>query len=187
VPLLWQVLSNKYGHDIQFGSHHDFKGKTSKSMRLKSGKKKSPMVVIYPVDSTTPVPYEGLNKFDPLSKFFNSVLDGTADLKLASEEVILNEGVIDIQQKQHDSADDSDKAAENGPSDKDAPKETQIVMSEEGDPDFEKVVSSMTREDEQVIFEDPDTYKFVEPEETESTVAPSPSVKPVEEPARDEL
>ena len=59
VPLLWQVLSNKYGQDIQLGSHHDRKGKTSVSMGFKAGGKKSSKVVIYPVDSTAPVLYEG--------------------------------------------------------------------------------------------------------------------------------
>jgi protein disulfide-isomerase A6 len=60
VPLLWQVLSNKYGQEIQFGSHHDHKGKTAVSMGLKVGDKKGSKVVIYPTDSAVPVLYEGL-------------------------------------------------------------------------------------------------------------------------------
>jgi protein disulfide-isomerase A6 len=49
--------------------------------------------------------YSGLNKFDSLSKFFDSVLDGTANLKVANEEakaeeVVPNEEDIEIQQKQ---------------------------------------------------------------------------------------
>jgi protein disulfide-isomerase A6 len=59
VPLLWQVLSNKYGQDIQFGSHRDRKGKTSLSLGFKAGEKKASKVVIYPADSTVPVLYEG--------------------------------------------------------------------------------------------------------------------------------
>jgi protein disulfide-isomerase A6 len=60
VPLLWQVLSNKYGQQFQFGSHHDVKGKTYVSMGLKASEKKASKVVVYPAGSTVPVLYEGL-------------------------------------------------------------------------------------------------------------------------------
>ena len=59
VPLLWQVLSNKYGREIQFASHYDHKGKVYLSMGLKAGGKKASKVVIYPAGSTDPVLYEG--------------------------------------------------------------------------------------------------------------------------------
>jgi protein disulfide-isomerase A6 len=59
MPLLWQVLSNKYSQEIQFGSHHDPKGKTAKSMGLTAGKKKTSKVALYPADSTTPALYDG--------------------------------------------------------------------------------------------------------------------------------
>jgi hypothetical protein len=60
VPLLWQVLSNKYGREIQFASHYDHKGKVYLSMGLNAGEKKASKVVIYPAGSTVPVLYEGL-------------------------------------------------------------------------------------------------------------------------------
>lgn len=59
MPLLWQVLSNKYGKDIAFGSLYDEKRKASSFMGFEASEKKSSSVVIYPVGSTTPVLYDG--------------------------------------------------------------------------------------------------------------------------------
>jgi protein disulfide-isomerase A6 len=85
VPLLWQVLSNKYGKDIEFGSFFDSKRKASMFLGFEAGEKKSSKVIVYPAGSKIPVMYEGLNKYDSLSKYFKSILDGTADIKVTDE------------------------------------------------------------------------------------------------------
>jgi len=181
-PLLWQVLSNKYGQDIQFGSHHDPKGKTSVSMGLKTGKKKSSSkVAIYLVDSTVPILYQGLNKFDALSKFFNSVLDGTADLKVADEEVKAGEVVPNEEQQKQEAqygfaySGDFQNAVKNEESDaKDSttpPKEEKA--SEEKVNSAPEEVIAPNEEGGQVVFE--------------ATTETESSAEPVEEPPRDEL
>ncbi|KAF4611304.1 hypothetical protein D9613_007263 [Agrocybe pediades] len=87
VPLLWTVLANKYAHTkLALASHRDRKGRSSVKMGLEPGGPKEPKVLVYPIGSTTPVRYEGLNKHDSLSKFFDSILDGTADLSKVIEE-----------------------------------------------------------------------------------------------------
>ncbi|KAJ7272560.1 hypothetical protein B0H12DRAFT_1091017 [Mycena haematopus] len=87
VPLLWQVLANKYQSlGLEFGYHRDRKGKSSVALGFEAGEKKESKVLLYSPGSTKPFRYEGLNKFDSLSKFFDSVLDGTADLTVANEE-----------------------------------------------------------------------------------------------------
>lgn len=63
VPLLWQVLSNKYGKDLEFGSFHDSKRKASMFMGFEADEKKSSKVIIYPVGSTVPVLYEGAEQY----------------------------------------------------------------------------------------------------------------------------
>ncbi|KAG6895630.1 hypothetical protein C0992_000304, partial [Termitomyces sp. T32_za158] len=85
VPLLWKVLSNKYKDQIELGAHRDREGKSSEALGLETGGKKGSKVLIYPAGSTKFVRYEGLTKFDSLSEFFDSVLDGTADLSALNE------------------------------------------------------------------------------------------------------
>ncbi|PPQ95973.1 hypothetical protein CVT26_016189 [Gymnopilus dilepis] len=81
VPLLWQVLANKYSHtDLAFASHRDRKGRTSIAMGLEEGGPKDSKVLLYPAGSDTYTIYSGINKMDSLSKFFDSVLEGTANL-----------------------------------------------------------------------------------------------------------
>ncbi|KAF7309480.1 Protein disulfide isomerase [Mycena indigotica] len=86
VPLLWKILSNKYEGKIQFGTHRDRKGKSSVALGFEAGEKKQSKVLFYSPGSTKPFRYEGLNKFESLSKFFDAVLDGTADLTVANAE-----------------------------------------------------------------------------------------------------
>jgi protein disulfide-isomerase A6 len=86
VPLLWKVLGNKYKDQLVLGSHRDRKGKTSVAMGLEAGEKKQSKVLIYLRGSSTPVRYQGVNKLEHLTKFFDSVLDGSADLSTANEE-----------------------------------------------------------------------------------------------------
>ncbi|KIM39604.1 hypothetical protein M413DRAFT_447080 [Hebeloma cylindrosporum] len=106
VPLLWRVLANKYsGTDLLFGTHRDRKGKSSIEMGLEAGGKKEAKVLLYPIGSTTPFRYRGILKQDSLSKFFDSVLDGTADLsevveKTKEEEYVENPEEAEIAKKQ---------------------------------------------------------------------------------------
>jgi protein disulfide-isomerase A6 len=60
VPLLWQVLANRYsGTDILFGTHRDRKGRSSIEMGLEAGGEKEAKVLLYPIGSTTPFRYQG--------------------------------------------------------------------------------------------------------------------------------
>ncbi|KAF8631706.1 hypothetical protein AX15_002233 [Amanita polypyramis BW_CC] len=77
VPLLWKVLGNKYKGQLQLAIVKDEKGKIPGQLGLKS---KETKVVVYLAGSTTPVVYEGTTKLDSLSKLFDSLLDGTADI-----------------------------------------------------------------------------------------------------------
>ncbi|KAJ7089736.1 thioredoxin-like protein [Mycena belliarum] len=88
VPLLWKVLANKYEGKLEFGTHRDRKGKSSVALGFEAGDlvKKESKVLVYSPGSTTPFRYGGINKLDSLSKFFDSVIDGTADLTVINEE-----------------------------------------------------------------------------------------------------
>ncbi|EFI27320.1 disulfide isomerase [Coprinopsis cinerea okayama7 len=79
VPLLWKVLSNKYSGKLDLGTHRDEKGEAASALGVSEGGKGS-KVLIYAAGSTDPVLYEGATKMEALSKFFDSVLDGSADL-----------------------------------------------------------------------------------------------------------
>ncbi|PPQ79822.1 hypothetical protein CVT25_002976 [Psilocybe cyanescens] len=104
VPLLWQVLANKYSDtNLAFASHRDRKGKSSAKMGLEDTKEAK--VLLYPMGSTTPIRYTGILKHDSLNKFFDSVLDGTADLtqiieEAESEEFVPDPEELEIERKQ---------------------------------------------------------------------------------------
>jgi protein disulfide-isomerase A6 len=106
VPLLWKVLANKYKDlGLEFGIHRDKKGKSSEALGFEAGEKKESKVLVYSPGSMKAFRYEGLNKFDSLSKFFDSVIDGTADLTVANEEAKAEEyepteEELDIERKQ---------------------------------------------------------------------------------------
>ncbi|KAF8271519.1 hypothetical protein EI94DRAFT_1720313 [Lactarius quietus] len=55
----------------------DRKGKSSVALGYEAGTKKESKVLIYPAGSTKPVLFEGALKYDSISKFFDSILDGT--------------------------------------------------------------------------------------------------------------
>ncbi|PPQ65248.1 hypothetical protein CVT24_011403 [Panaeolus cyanescens] len=96
MPLLWSVLGNRFhGTDLVLASHRDKKGKSSVKMGLEAGGKKEPKVLIYPAGSDEPVRYQGLHKYDSLVKFFDSILDGTADLTTINEQAKQEEFVQD--------------------------------------------------------------------------------------------
>ena len=87
-----------------------------------------------------------MNKFESLSKFFDSVLDGTADLKVVNEEVKVKESApvkedIRIQQKEAEPTAPTDEQEPQGTNDSAAP-EVQSQPKE-----------TKTGEDEQVVFE----------------------------------
>lgn len=123
VPLLWQVLANKYDGQIEFGSHRDRDGKSSVKLGYEAGGKKEPKVFIYAPGSKDGVRYQGaicfvsasfhlltflntgINKLEILSKFLDSVLDGTADLTVANkaaaaEEVVITKEEEELNEKQ---------------------------------------------------------------------------------------
>ncbi|TFK48528.1 thioredoxin-like protein, partial [Heliocybe sulcata] len=86
IPLLWRVLSNKYRDELSFGFHMDKKGKSTAALGVKGDDDSKSKVLIYPAGSTKPTLYDGSLKMDPLSNFFEAVIDGTADLQVAEEE-----------------------------------------------------------------------------------------------------
>ncbi|KAI0091553.1 hypothetical protein BDY19DRAFT_931045 [Irpex rosettiformis] len=105
IPLLWSVLSNKYKDHIKFTIHRDRHGKSSVAWGLEKGEKGSSKVLLYPTGETDYVRYEGILKYDSLSKFFDSVIDGTADLRLVNEEAkkeefVPDEAELEIERKQ---------------------------------------------------------------------------------------
>ncbi|KAF8880212.1 thioredoxin-like protein [Gymnopilus junonius] len=106
VPLLWQVLANKYSHtDLALASHRDRKGRTSVQMKLEEGGAKDSKVLLYPAGSDKYTIYSGINKMDSLSKFFDSVLAGTANLtqiveEAKSEQYIPDEKEVEIEEQQ---------------------------------------------------------------------------------------
>ncbi|KAI0040474.1 thioredoxin-like protein, partial [Auriscalpium vulgare] len=105
VPLLWKVLANKYRDNFEFGSHRDRKGRTSVKLGYEAGSKKESKVLVYPAGAAKPVLFEGLLKYDSISKFFDSIIDGTADLSAANEaakeeEFELSEEEQEIERKQ---------------------------------------------------------------------------------------
>ncbi|OCB86332.1 hypothetical protein A7U60_g6646 [Sanghuangporus baumii] len=104
-PLLWSVLANKYGDDIEFFSHRDRRGKSSVKMGFEAGEPDESKVLIYPAGETKPVQFMGILKHDSLSKFFDSLLDGTANLEelnaaAAAEEFTPDPEELEIQRQQ---------------------------------------------------------------------------------------
>jgi protein disulfide-isomerase A6 len=106
IPLMWKVLANKYRDDFAFANHRDRKGKSSVALGYEAGTKKESKILIYPAGSTKPVLFEGTRsllplvplyrmtahvsagtlKYDSISKFFDSILDGTVNLSSPSSQ-----------------------------------------------------------------------------------------------------
>lgn len=104
-PLLWKVLANKYQGQLEFAERRDRKAKASLMLGLEPGDKKDSKVLLYPAGSINPIVYPGIKKLDSLSKFLDSVLDGTADLssiieETKAEEFVLDETELEIERKQ---------------------------------------------------------------------------------------
>ncbi|KAK0202341.1 hypothetical protein DFS33DRAFT_1384692 [Desarmillaria ectypa] len=87
VPLLWKVLANKYSDNIDFASHRNRKGKGSKALGYEEIEETS-MVLIYPPGATRAIRYDGKTKLEPLTKYFDTVVDGTADLSIPDEPTV---------------------------------------------------------------------------------------------------
>ncbi|KXN86204.1 hypothetical protein AN958_10392 [Leucoagaricus sp. SymC.cos] len=82
VPLLWKVLANKYSGKLELAAHRDEDGKTIEAL----GFDETTKVLVFPMGSSRPIKYDGVTKLEPLTKYFNSILDGTADLKMPGDE-----------------------------------------------------------------------------------------------------
>ncbi|KAH0836800.1 thioredoxin-like protein [Lanmaoa asiatica] len=71
-PLLWQVLGNNYYKKIAFGHHSDPEGEFADFVGIHCEGRGQVL--------------EGGNKYEPLAKYFRSIVDGTADFLKASTE-----------------------------------------------------------------------------------------------------
>jgi len=85
LPLMWKVLANKYRDDFAFANHRDLKGKFFEA--LDAGTQKESKILVYPAGSTKPSLFEGTLKYKSISNFFNSILDGTANLTARDTQV----------------------------------------------------------------------------------------------------
>lgn len=97
---MWKVLANKYRDDFAFANHRDRDGKSTVTLGYDSGTQKESKILVYPVGLARPFVFEGafspsfhilaphgvLNlhagglKYRLISTFFDSILDGTANL-----------------------------------------------------------------------------------------------------------
>ncbi|KAK0215063.1 disulfide isomerase, partial [Armillaria fumosa] len=84
LPLLWKVLANKYSDNLDFASHRNRKGKGSKALGYEEIEDSS-IVLIYSPGETRAVRYRGEAKLESLSKYFDTIVDGTADLSVPEE------------------------------------------------------------------------------------------------------
>jgi protein disulfide-isomerase A6 len=107
IPLMWKVLANKYRDDFAFANHRDRKGKSSEALHYNAGTQKESKILVYPAGSAKPLLFEGtcspsfsnpgdrghsnisagVLKYKAISKFFNSILDGTANLTAQNSQV----------------------------------------------------------------------------------------------------
>ncbi|KAJ8496035.1 hypothetical protein ONZ51_g1338 [Trametes cubensis] len=100
IPLLWQTLGNRYRDQIKFAVHRDRYGKSSIEMGLEKGPPKSSKVLFYPAGSRDYVRYFGTQKHEPLVKFFDSLLDGTADLEALAKQTPAEDPVMDERERE---------------------------------------------------------------------------------------
>jgi protein disulfide-isomerase A6 len=105
IPLIWKVLANKYRDDFAFANHCDLKGKFSEALGYDAGTRKESKILVYPAGSTEPSLFDGTRslsssnpddhfnfhagtlKYNSISNFFNSVLDGSANLTARNTQV----------------------------------------------------------------------------------------------------
>ncbi|KAH9986658.1 hypothetical protein BJV74DRAFT_844210 [Russula compacta] len=87
IPLMWKVLANKYRDDFAFANHRDRNGKSSVALGYDAGNQKESKILVYSAGSTKPVLFEGGLKYNSISDFFDSILDGTANLAASNSRV----------------------------------------------------------------------------------------------------
>jgi protein disulfide-isomerase A6 len=85
IPLVWKALGNRWRDHFEFATHVDKQGSTFTGLGFDAADKGNANVVVYPAESKDPARYEGANKYEPLSMFMKSIVDGTADLKVLSK------------------------------------------------------------------------------------------------------
>ncbi|EJC99936.1 uncharacterized protein FOMMEDRAFT_112230 [Fomitiporia mediterranea MF3/22] len=105
MPLLWSTLANKYGDDMEFFSHRDRRGKSSVKLGFEKGEDGDSKVLIWPAGETKPRQFMGILKHDSLSRFFDSLLDGSANFDelnaaAAAEEFIPDPEQLEIERQQ---------------------------------------------------------------------------------------
>jgi protein disulfide-isomerase A6 len=101
---MWKVLANKYRDDFAFANHRDRKGKSSEALGYDAGTQKESKILVYPAGSAKPSLFDGtcfyfvstllfpnisvgVLKYNSISNFFNSILDGTANLTVQHSQV----------------------------------------------------------------------------------------------------
>ena len=134
MPLMWKVLANKYRDDFTFANHCDLKGKSSGVLGYDAGTQKESKIIVYPAGSTKPFFFEGTVplprptqmtllisiiftgtlKYNSISNFFNSILDGTANLTVQNTQVPedSHEPMPEEQEIEREQMDESDKEEE---------------------------------------------------------------------------
>jgi len=77
---MWKVLANKYRDNFAFAIHRDRHGQSSVALGYDARIRKESKILIYPASSARPFLFEGVLKYNSISNFFDSILDGTANL-----------------------------------------------------------------------------------------------------------
>jgi len=81
VPLLWKALGNRYpGTSLQFGAHSDKDGKAFKELFVSHKDEGDKSKVLLWVDGKGPRKYDGGGKYEPLTSFFDNLLEGKGDI-----------------------------------------------------------------------------------------------------------
>ncbi|KAG6827186.1 hypothetical protein H0H92_012851 [Tricholoma furcatifolium] len=165
-PLLWKVLGNKYKNQLDLAIHRDRWGKSSEALGLEAGGEKESKVLIFPAGSTKFVKYQGTNKLDALSTFFDSVLDGTADLSALQDPY--PEKIVE-EEKEAEKVPEQSKVEE----EQDTEKEPEQAQGEEKEPETEPEQAKVEDEDQAEVPE-PEQIVLEEPEKTVVTPPPVP-------------
>jgi protein disulfide-isomerase A6 len=129
MPLLWRVLSNKYGNDLVFVNCRDRKGKESVALGFEAGPQWQGKVLVYGREDKEPVLYEGLSvivdcgdmtlivlsgimKLAALSEFFDRVIDGSIDISRAN--LMAKEEVLKVPETERKDLEDETRIGEAG-------------------------------------------------------------------------
>ncbi|KAG8875047.1 hypothetical protein FRB97_005468 [Tulasnella sp. 331] len=71
-PLQWKVLQNKFVNKIAFGALKDVDGSIAQSYGVDSKGGKESQILVWNVDATEPVSYNGDKKYEPLIEFLTT-------------------------------------------------------------------------------------------------------------------